>query len=218
MVITYGPCRLQHVHVIFCSFLRQVTVPKCACQSLMITVPGSSLKISCGQNGIAFVRMVNHLDSLRAQPHWATQVMSRQEGGPETRLVAQVPKGPRQRNSDALQCITTSIPRSLMTPGPTMNMLPFICGFQDNVTSWMSNLTNEQGGCLQTVARQARQANQGRLRQEQLAQTVAMSALRMPSPDRDQVQYRRAQLAHRDTQLEHARSERDTHSSTKKNC
>ena len=53
-------------------------------------------------------------------------------------------------------------------------------------------------------------ASQGRLRQEQLAQTVAMSAPNMPSPDRDQTQYLRAQLAHRDAQLEHVRSERDT--------
>ena len=47
------------------------------------------------------------------------------------------------------------------------------------------------------------------LRQEQLAQTVAHSAA-MPS-QHDQVQDLRAQLAHREAQLEQVRSERDTH-------
>ena len=89
-----------------------------------------------------------------------------------------------------------------------MSTSPFIRVIQDNVTSWMSSLINQQDGCLQTVARQA---SQGQLPQEQLAQMVAMSAPRMPSPDRDQLQYLRAQLAHRDAQLEHVRSERDIH-------
>ena len=51
----------------------------------------------------------------------------------------------------------------------------------------------------------AHQASMGRLRQEQLEQTIA------PSPDRDQVQHLPDQLAHRKAQLEHVRSERDTH-------
>ena len=38
-----------------------------------------------------------------------------------------------------------------------------------------------------------------------------MKAPRMPSPGRDQIQYLRTRLAHRETQLEHVRSERDTH-------
>ena len=38
-----------------------------------------------------------------------------------------------------------------------------------------------------------------------------MNALIMPSPNKDQVQYLRAQLVHKDTQLEQVRSERDTH-------
>ena len=89
-----------------------------------------------------------------------------------------------------------------------MYMSPCTCGFQDNMMSWMCSLMNEQGGCLQMVARQA---SQGRLRQEQLAQMVAMRAPNMPSPDRDQAQYRRPQLVHRDAHLERVRSERDTH-------
>ena len=85
---------------------------------------------------------------------------------------------------------------SLVSPVATLNMSP-----QDNVTSWMSSasLINQQDGCLRTVAQQA---TQGRLRQEQLAQTVAHSAT-MPSQN-DQVQYLRAQL-------KHVRSECDTH-------
>ena len=66
--------------------------------------------------------------------------------------------------------------------------------FQDNVASCVSILINQQDGWLQTVAPQA---SQGRLRRAQLAQMVSMSATRMSSPDRDQVQYLPAQLAHR---------------------
>ena len=100
------------------------------------------------------MRLVNRLDTLRTQPHWATQVMSRQEEGPETLFVAQETE---TADSDAHQCIATSIPRSLVTPGPTMNMSPFIRGFQDNMTSWMNSLINQQDGCLQMIARQASQ-------------------------------------------------------------
>ena len=88
-------------------------------------------------------------------------------------------------------------------------MSPFIRGFQDNMTSWVSSLINQQDRCLRTVAQQA---TQGRLRQEQLAQTVAHSAT-MPSQN-DQIQYLRAQLDHRDAHLERVRSdssECDTH-------
>ena len=77
-------------------------------------------------------------------------------------------------------------------------MSPFIRGFQDNMTSWMSSLINEQDGCLQMVAPQA---SQGRLRQEQLAQAVAMNAPRNPSLGRDQIHYLRVHLAHREAQL-----------------
>ena len=90
---------------------------------------------------------------------------------------------------------------------PNYKHVALIRGFQDNMTSWMSNLVNQQDGCLQMVAHQA---SQGRLRQEQLAQMVAASAPRIPSPDRDQVHDLRAQLAHRDAQLEHVRSKRGT--------
>ena len=60
----------------------------------------------------------------------------------------------------------------------------------------------------------AQHATQGRLRQEQLAQTVAHNAT-MPLQN-NQVQYFRAQLAHRDAQLEHVRSECDMFKN--KNC
>ena len=83
------------------------------------------------------------------------------------------------------------------------------------MTSWMSSLIGQQDGCLRIVPHQA---SQGRLRQEQLAQTVARTAPSTTSSNRDQVQYLRAQLAHRDAQLEHVRSERDAHLFKKKNC
>ena len=49
----------------------------------------------------------------------------------------------------------------------------------------------------------------GRTQQEQLAQQVAQRSM-MPSTT-DQVSYLRAQLAHRDAQLEQVRAERDNH-------
>ena len=61
-------------------------------------------------------------------------------------------------------------------------------------------------GCLQVVAQQA---TQGRLRQEQLAHTVAQRAM-MPSQS-DQVSYLRAKLAHREAPLEQVPAERDNH-------
>ena len=56
----------------------------------------------------------------------------------------------------------------------------------------------------------------GRLRQKQLEQAVAMRTPRAPSSDRDQVQFLWGQLAHREIQLEHVRSERGIHLSKKK--
>ena len=70
----------------------------------------------------------------------------------------------------------------------------------------MSSLIQVQDGCLQMVAQRA---TMGRVQQEQLAQTVAQRAA-MPSPS-DQVSYLRAQLAHREAQLEQVRAERDSH-------
>ena len=81
------------------------------------------------------------------------------------------------------------------------------------VTSWMSSSVSQQDVCMRVVAQQA---SVGRLRQEQLEQAVAMRAPRAPSPDKDQVQYLQDQLAHREAQLEHARSERDTLSAREK--
>ena len=55
----------------------------------------------------------------------------------------------------------------------------------------------------------AQRATMGRVEQDQLAQNVAQRAM-MPSTT-DQVSYLRAQLAHRDAQLEQVRAERDNH-------
>ena len=70
----------------------------------------------------------------------------------------------------------------------------------------MSSLIHAQDGCLQMVAQRA---SMGRVQQEQLAQQVAQRST-MPSMT-DQVSYLRAQLAHRDAQLEQVRAERDNH-------
>ena len=72
--------------------------------------------------------------------------------------------------------------------------------------NWMSSLIQAQDGCLQTVAHRA---SMGRVQQEQLAQQVAQRSM-MPSTT-DQVSHLRAQLAHRDAQLEQVRAERDNH-------
>ena len=60
-------------------------------------------------------------------------------------------------------------------------------------------------GCLQLVAQRASVGS--RTQQEHLTQQVAQHSL-MPSMT-DQVSYLRAQLAHRDAQLEQVRAERD---------
>ena len=85
-------------------------------------------------------------------------------------------------------------------------MSPFICSFQDNMSNWMSSLIQQQDGCLQMVAQRD---NLGRAQQEQLAHAVAQRAA-MPSQN-DQVSYLRAQLAHREAQLEQVHAERDNH-------
>ena len=59
------------------------------------------------------------------------------------------------------------------------------------MSNWVSSLIHQQDGCIQMVAQHA---TQGRLRQEQLAQTVARCAA-MPS-QQNHVEYLRAQLAH----------------------
>ena len=65
--------------------------------------------------------------------------MSPQDRDPETHFAVQGPKRPRQEDRLAQH----AVPRSL---SPTISMSTFIRGFQDNMTSWMSNLINKQGG------------------------------------------------------------------------
>ena len=87
-----------------------------------------------------------------------------------------------------------------------IDIIPAIRGVQDHMSTWMSSLIHAQDGCLQMVAQRA---SMGRVQQEQLAQQVAQRST-MPSMT-DQVSYLRAQLAHRDAQLEQVRAERDNH-------
>ena len=74
------------------------------------------------------------------------------------------------------------------------------------MSNWLSSLVQAQDGCLQMVAHKA---SMGRVQQEQLAQHVVQRSM-MPSTT-DQVSYLRAQLAHRDAQLEQVRAGRDNH-------
>ena len=74
------------------------------------------------------------------------------------------------------------------------------------MSNWMSSLIQWQDGCLQMVAQSA---TMGRVQQEQLAHAVALRAA-MPSTN-NQISYFCAQLAHRKTQLEQVRAERDNH-------
>ena len=129
--------------------------------------------------------------------------MSRQEAEPENQLALK-----RRRQEDRLiqHARSNSIPSNIVLNVTVFDMSPFIRGLQDNMSNWVSSLTQHQNGCLQMVAQQA---TQGRLRQEQLAHTVAQRAM-MPSQS-DQVSYLQAQLAHREAQLELIRAERDNH-------
>ena len=79
-------------------------------------------------------------------------------------------------------------------------------GSKNHMSHWMSSLIQAQDGCPQMVAQRT---SMGRVQQEQLAQQVAQRSM-MPSTT-DQVSYLRAQLAHRDAQLEQVRADRDNH-------
>ena len=78
--------------------------------------------------------------------------------------------------------------------------MPAIRGVHDHMSTWMSSLIHAQDGCLQMVAQRVSMG---------LAQQAAQRSM-MPSMT-DQIAYLRAQLAHRDAQLEQVRAERDNH-------
>ena len=129
--------------------------------------------------------------------------MSRQGNEPESQTVL---KRPRQEDRLVQHATSSSIPRSIVSNVQGFDIFPVIRGVQDHVSNWMSSLIQQQDGCLQMVAQRA---TMGRVQQEQLAHAVAQRAA-MPSPN-DQVSYLRAQLAHREAQLEQVCAERDNH-------
>ena len=129
--------------------------------------------------------------------------MSRHGSEPESQIVL---KRPRQEDRLTQHSMSSSIPRSKVSSVQGFNMYPAIRGVQEHISNWMSSLIQAQDGCLQMVAQRA---SMGRAQQEQLAQNVAQRAM-MPSTS-DQVSYLRAQLAHREAQLEQVRTERDIH-------
>ena len=129
--------------------------------------------------------------------------MSRQGNEPKNQIVL---KRPRREDRLIQHSSSSSIPRSMVSNVQGFDMFPVIRGVQNHMSNWMSSLIQQQDGCLQMVAQRV---TMGRVQQEQLAQTVAQRAA-MPSPN-DQVSYFRAQLAHREAQLEQVRAERDNH-------
>ena len=129
--------------------------------------------------------------------------MSRQGKEPESQIVL---KRPRQEDRLAQRSSSMTIPMSITPSVHGIDIIPAIRGVQDRMSNWMSTLIHAQDGCLQTVAQRI---SMGRVQQEQLAQQVAQRSM-MPSMT-DQVSYLRAQLAHRDAQLEQVRAERDNH-------
>ena len=129
--------------------------------------------------------------------------MSRQGKEPESQIVL---KRPRQEDRLAQHLRSLPIPASIIPSVHGTDTFPAIRGVQDHMSNWMSSLTQAQDGCLQMVAHRA---SMGRVQQEQLAQQVAQRSM-MPSAT-DQVSHLRAQLAHRDAQLEQVRAERDNH-------
>ena len=129
--------------------------------------------------------------------------MSRQGKEPESQMVL---KRPRQEDRLAQHSSSPSIPGSIVPRLQGIDIVPAIRGVHDHMSTWMSSLIHAQDGCLQMVAQRA---SMGRAHQEHLAQQVAQRSM-MPSMT-DQVAYLRAQLAHRDAQLEQVRAERDNH-------
>ena len=129
--------------------------------------------------------------------------MSRQGKEPENQIVI---KRPRQGDRLTQHSMATTFPRSMVPSVQGIDIFPSIRGVQDDMSNWMSSLIQAQDGCLQMVGHRA---SMGRAQQEQLAQHVAQRSM-MPSTT-DQVSYLRAQLAHRDAQLEQVRAERDNH-------
>ena len=79
------------------------------------------------------------------------------------------------------------------------NMSPFIRSFRTTWTSWMRSSVNQQDGCLQT---NARQADIGKTATRAIGTIGSRERIEFTIPDKDQIQYLRAHLAHRDAQLE----------------
>ena len=129
--------------------------------------------------------------------------MSRQAKEHESQIVL---KRPRHEDRLTPYSSSMSIPSSITPRVQGIDIIPAIRGVQDHMSTWMSSLIHAQDGCLQMVTQRA---SMGRVQQEQLAQQVAQRST-MPSMT-DQVSYLRAQLAHRDAQLDQVRAERDNH-------
>ena len=129
--------------------------------------------------------------------------MSRQGKEPENLIVL---KRPRQEDRFAQHSRSMPIPASIIPSVHGIDIFPAIRGVQDHMSNWMSSLIQAQDGRLQMVAHRV---SMGRVQQKQLARQVTQRCM-VPSAT-DQVSYLRAQLAHRDAQLEQVHAEQDNH-------
>ena len=130
--------------------------------------------------------------------------MSRQGKEPGSQIVL---KRPRQEDRLARHSTSMTTPSSFTPSVHGIDIFLAIRGVQDHMSNWTSSLIHAQDGRLQMVAHRA---SMGRVQQEQqLAHQVAQRSM-MPATT-DQVSHLRAQLAHRDAQLEQVRAERDNH-------
>ena len=87
--------------------------------------------------------------------------------------------------------VPQTIPATISV-SPNVNMLPFIRGFQGNMTHWMSNLISQLDGCMRLVGQWS---SMGFQRQERLEQTIAMMTPTSASPDRDHIKHLQKHLA-----------------------
>ena len=68
--------------------------------------------------------------------------MSRQGNEPESQIVR---KRPRQEDRLVQHPRSSSIPRSIVSSVQGFDVFPIICGFQDNMSNWMSSLIQQMG-------------------------------------------------------------------------
>ena len=135
--------------------------------------------------------------------------MSHQEEGPETRLVAHLPKKTRQQVPEAHQeYCHIDRPEIIGQSWPNIEHVVLHRRFSGQ----RDKLDEQSAQSAGWVPTDECSTSKSRTIASRGAGTNSSNeCTEYAIPDTDQVQYLRAQLAHRDAQLEHVRSERDTH-------